>query len=99
MKKKRWADLSACQRIGVMIGAAIQIGLLAAGLWDLAHRKAEEVRGDRRLWAGLMFVNWIGPIAYFAYGRKDSPLRMCGCKTGEPAVTEEAAELGGPSIF
>ena len=68
------------------------MGLLATGLWDLAHRTSAEVRGDRRLWAGLMFVDWIGPIAYFAYGRKDSPLRRCcGCKPEEPAITEEAA--------
>ena len=46
------------------------MGLLAAALWDLAHRKPEEVRGDRRMWAGLVFINWIGPIAYFAIGRR-----------------------------
>jgi hypothetical protein len=101
MQKKRWADFSAFQKTAIIVGGAMEIGLLAIGLWDLAHRKAEEVRGDRRLWAGLMFVNWVGPIAYFAYGRKDSPLRRCccGCKAEEPAVTEEATEFGGPSIF
>jgi hypothetical protein len=101
MQKKRWADFSAAQKAGIIVMGTIQIGLLAAGLWDLGHRKAEEVRGDRRLWAGLMFVNWIGPIAYFACGRKDSPLCRCCCssKAEEPAVTEEAAKFGGPSIF
>jgi hypothetical protein len=101
MQKKSWADLSALQKIGIIVMGTIQVGLLVAGLWDVAHRKPDEVRGDRRFWAGFMFVNWIGPITYFAYGRKDSPLRRCccGCKPEEPAVTEEAAELGGPSIF
>jgi hypothetical protein len=99
MQKKRWADFSAAQKTGIIILGTLQISLLAAGLWDLAHRKAEEVRGDRRFWAGFMFVNWIGPIAYFACGRKDSPLCRChcGCKAEEPAVTEEAAEFDWPS--
>lgn len=99
MKKKRWADFSACQKIGVVVMGTMQVGLLAYGLWDLAHRKAEEVRGDRRLWAGLMFINWIGPLAYFAYGRKDSPLLRCGCKCAERTVPEEETEFGEPPVF
>ena len=49
-----------------------------------------------------MFFNWIGPLAYFAYGRKDSPFRKCDRKDEQPAVieettiTEETAEFGGP---
>jgi hypothetical protein len=102
MPKKRWADLSLPQQIGVIVGGTIQIGLLAAGLWDLAHRSADEVRGDRRMWAGLMFINWLGPLAYFAYGRKNSPLRFCGCKGGRqaagPSLPEETASLAGPTV-
>jgi hypothetical protein len=89
MQKKRWADMSAVQKIGVIIGATIQLGLLVAGLWDLAHRTADEVRGDRRFWAGLMFVNWIGPLAYFTFGRKDSPLLSWRCRSEGPAPAEE----------
>ena len=105
MQKKHWADLPLCKKIGIIVGATIQFGLLAMGLWDLAHRKADEVRGDRRIWAGLMFFNWIGPLAYFAYGRKDSPFRKCCRKDEQPAVLEETAiteetdEFGGPAAF
>ena len=100
MQNKSWADLSGPQKVGIIVMGTMQVGLLVAGLWDVAHRKPEEVRGDRRFWAGFMFVNWIGPIAYFACGRKDSPLRRCGCCGAErPVITEEAAELGGPSIL
>ncbi len=93
MQKKRWSDMSTVQKTAIIIGATIQFGLLAAGLWDLAHRSADEVRGDRRFWAGFMFVNWIGPIAYFAYGRKECVLKSC-CSGGtdEPVMAEEITE-------
>ena len=26
--------------------------------------------GDKRLWVAASFVNYVGPIAYFTYGRK-----------------------------
>lgn len=90
MQRKRWSDMSAVQKTAIIIGATIQFGLLAAGLWDLAHRSADEVRGDRRFWTGFMFVNWIGPIAYFAYGRKECVLKSC-CRSTEnelPAAEE-----------
>lgn len=94
MQKKSWADLSMLQKIGIIIGGTLQVGLLVVGLWDLAHRPAAEIRGDRRFWAGFMFVNWIGPLAYFAYGRKESPLRMCCCRGEEPAIVEETTIAG-----
>jgi hypothetical protein len=74
MKNRRWGELNGCQRAGVVVMAAFQLGLLAAALWDLAHRKPEEVRGDRRMWAGIVFINWIGPIAYFCVGRRTQQL-------------------------
>jgi len=89
MQKKRWSDMSAAQKVGIIIGATIQFGLLAAGLWDLAHRAPEEVRGDRRFWAGFMFVNWIGPLTYFCYGRKEPIWRSCSCCCSESETIEE----------
>jgi hypothetical protein len=70
MVKKRWADLSAGQKVTVVLLGAAQVALLAAALWDLAHRSADEVRGEKRMWAALVFINWVGPIAYFTIGRK-----------------------------
>jgi hypothetical protein len=77
--KKRWVDFSLAQRAGIVVLAAAQMGLLAAALWDLAHRDADEVRGDRRVWTGLVFVNWIGPLAYFGFGRKGGLCRLPCC--------------------
>jgi hypothetical protein len=91
MIKKRWVDFSTSQRAGIVVLATAQIGLLAAALWDLAHRDASEVRGDRRVWTGLVFVNWIGPLAYFAVGRKGVTCRLPCCawwSGGDDAETD-----------
>lgn len=85
MAKKRWSDLSDNQKALVIIGGALQFGLLAAALWDLAHRTDEEVRGGRRLWSGLVFINWFGPLAYFFVGRKNGWLASCFRAAEEPA--------------
>jgi hypothetical protein len=94
MAKKRWSDFSDGQKVGLIILATVQIGLLVAALWDLAHRSAEEVRGDRRMWVGLVFINWIGPLAYFTVGRKGFAGRLsscCSCCTSVPDDEEAAS--------
>lgn len=69
-KKRSWNELTPAQQAGVFILGAVQLALLAATLWDIAHRRPDEVRGDRRMWAGIAFINWVGPLAYFAFGRR-----------------------------
>jgi hypothetical protein len=89
MKNRRWGELSSGQRTGVAVLSILQLALLAATLWDVAHRKPEEVRGDRRMWAGLAFINWFGPLAYFAIGR-----RWDGCPLEELRDTCGAGSKG-----
>ncbi len=48
----------------------MQNGLLVAALVDIRRRPQKQVRGDKRVWAAASFVSWVGPIAYFTYGRK-----------------------------
>jgi hypothetical protein len=80
MAKKHWADLSDGQKAGVIVLGVLQVGFLAAALWDLAHRSADELRGSKRMWLGLVFINWIGPLAYFTIGRKDGGWCMPCCR-------------------
>jgi phospholipase D-like protein len=68
--KRKWRDLSAPQRAAIAGSAVVQVGLLAAALADLRRRPAKKVRGDKRIWTAVAFVNYVGPIAYFVYGRK-----------------------------
>ena len=54
MANKKWSELSDAQKAGIIVGSVVQIGLLAAALWDLAHRTADEVRGSRRKRGGSL---------------------------------------------
>ena len=70
MPNKRWGDLSSTQRKAVVLSGVVQLGLLAAALADIYRRPAEEIRGDKRLWAVVAFVNFVGPVSYFLFGRR-----------------------------
>ncbi len=48
----------------------IQLGLIVAALLDLTRR--EHTRGPKWVWAVIIiFVEMIGPLAYFLFGRSD----------------------------
>ena len=68
--KRRWSDLSPTQRRAIIGAGIVQNSLLVAALVDIRRRPQKKVRGDKRLWAAGAFVSWIGPIAWFTYGRK-----------------------------
>ena len=67
--QRKWRDLSNLER-GIMVtGSAIQLGLQGAALADLLKREEDEVRGRKKWWVAASFVNFVGPLAYFAFGR------------------------------
>ncbi len=48
----------------------IQLALIVAAMMDLVKRP--QTRGPKWLWALLiLFVQWLGPIAYFVLGREE----------------------------
>ena len=69
-RKKRWSELTRNQQRVILAGAAVQLVLQAVTLWDLRRRSADELRGSKRWWTAAAFVNFIGPAAYFAVGRR-----------------------------
>lgn len=68
--KKRWREYTPAQRARIMLIGSIQFVLLAAALRDIRRRPAAEIKGSKRLWTMLSFVNGIGPVAYFSLGRR-----------------------------
>lgn len=75
-KRKQWKDMTPWQKASIFVMAGIQIALLASALVDLRRRPADQVRGPKALWLAVSFVNYIGPISYFLFGRKPAPQQL-----------------------
>jgi hypothetical protein len=67
---KRWSELSRTERSFIAGAMTVQLSLLAAALVDLQRRPSDQVKGPKRLWRAVAFVNFVGPISYFLFGRK-----------------------------
>ena len=72
-EKKRWQDLAPGQRRLIVAGGAVQLSLLASALVDIWRRPQAAIRGPKRLWVGVSFINFIGPLTYFCFGRRRHP--------------------------
>jgi len=70
MAKKKWSDLTSGQQAAIVVAGCVQVSLAAAAWADLARRPAEEVVGSKGKWAAIIAINFIGPVAYFARGRR-----------------------------
>ena len=69
MAKRKWSDLSTARKTNIVLAGTLQIGLLAAALIDIYGRPEEEIQGSKRLWTAVTFVNFVGPVSYFLFGR------------------------------
>lgn len=69
---RHWSELSTSQRVGTVVVGLAQVTLTAAAYRDLARRPAEEVNGPKAAWGLAILVNWVGPLTYFAKGRRTS---------------------------
>jgi len=70
MRRKRWSEFSGRQRTAIVIAGVVQASLSAATLLDLRRRPGTQIRGSKRLWAAAAFVHFVGPLAYFWFGRR-----------------------------
>ena len=68
--KKKWDDLSVPQKAGVGLLGVAQVGLLVAAQIDLTRRTDAQVNGPKPLWRAVSLINFVGPLAYFAVGRR-----------------------------
>ena len=71
-RNKKWSDLTARQKAPFVVQGIVQMMLLVAALTDIHRRPAEVINGSKWVWSVVTFANFmgIGPIAYFAFGRK-----------------------------
>ena len=70
MRRRRWADLSPRQQTAVLLAAAVQLTLAVMAWADLATRTPAEVNGSRTTWTAVIAVNFVGPLAWFRWGRR-----------------------------
>jgi hypothetical protein len=70
MQHKQWSDFSPTQRRAILALASLQLSLTATALTDIARRPAHQVRGPKWAWALASLVSFIGPLAYFLWGRQ-----------------------------
>ena len=70
--RKRWADLTPRQRKLTLVAGSVQLVLAALSWADLAVRPASKVNGPKPLWAAIISVNGVGPLAYLLFGRRRS---------------------------
>lgn len=55
-------------RVGGIVLGLVQFAFAFLAAWDLAQRDADDVRGPKLAWVPALFINWIGPAAYFLFG-------------------------------
>jgi hypothetical protein len=70
MRTRHWSELSDRQQTVLLVAVSVQLSLAATAWADLATRPAALVKGRKDLWAAVIAVNFRGPIAYFARGRR-----------------------------
>ena len=62
--------LSPALKTALVTAATLQVGLFAAAWADLSRRRPEAVNGSKAAWRAGLFVNTLGPLAYFFRGRR-----------------------------
>ncbi|MCZ2860626.1 PLDc N-terminal domain-containing protein [Blastococcus sp. VKM Ac-2987] len=71
--RRRWQELTPRQRTLVLVLGSAQLSLAATAWADLATRPVDEVNGSKVRWAAVIAINWIGPLAWFRWGRLSGP--------------------------
>ena len=72
MTKTTWSELSPVGKTLILTLASVQLSLAATAWADLAFRPGEQVNGSKAKWAAIIAVNFVGPLAYFRWGRRPS---------------------------
>ena len=69
-QKRGWKDMEPEQRKTASVLGLVQVALAISAWVDLIRRPADHVNGRKGVWAAVIAINFIGPIAYFTKGRR-----------------------------
>jgi hypothetical protein len=67
---ERFRDLPTEKRVGITLLGAVQLALLIAAQLDIQRRPPDQIRGPKLRWRLVCFINFIGPLSYFRWGRR-----------------------------
>jgi len=67
-----WNSLTTPQKAAIALAGTVQAGLFAAAWTDLNGRSDARLNGSKAVWRAALFLNFVGPLAYFAAGRQKS---------------------------
>lgn len=67
---RKWSQLRGSQKAFIVVASIAQITLQVAALRDIARRPAAQINGSKLGWVAASFINFAGPLAYFAKGRR-----------------------------
>jgi hypothetical protein len=70
MAKQKWSDLTTLQKRAIVGFGTLETVMTLAALRDLARRRGDQVRGPKVAWVLSFVVQPVGPITYFAVGRR-----------------------------
>lgn len=70
MLKTKWQSLPKPARRFIRNAAIGQLFLIGAAHADLSTRTPEQLNGSKGMWRAATLVNFAGPLAYFAVGRR-----------------------------
>lgn len=70
MQIREWKGLNPNKPQLVAFAGIVDILLLTTALFDLSRRSPHEIQGNKTIWTLAVFVDFIGPVAYFLFGRR-----------------------------
>jgi hypothetical protein len=68
-KRRRWRDMTGKRKARMAIRGPLQLVLTVWTLRDIRRRSDDQIKGSKRFWTIFAFVQPIGSIAYFLFGR------------------------------
>ena len=69
MTPRSWRDLSDRSKTAILVVGSVQLSLAVTAWINLLRRPAHLVRGSKVVWAAVIGVTFVGPVAYFRSGR------------------------------
>ncbi|GAA4322927.1 DUF4808 domain-containing protein [Klenkia terrae] len=66
----RWRDLEPATRTTLLVVGGTQLSLAVSAWTDLRRCPPDQVRGAKLPWVLVIAISWVGPLAWFRWGRR-----------------------------